>query len=62
MEMQVRPYVLSTADEQALVPEKTFNECAQDCPEMIVVPGGSFTMGSPPSDKDRVDKEVHNIR
>ncbi len=47
MEMQVQPYVLSTADEHALVPEKSFKECAQDCPEMIVVPGGSFTMGSP---------------
>ena len=43
MEIQVRPYMLSTAEEQELVPEKSFNECAQDCPEMVAVPGGSFT-------------------
>jgi hypothetical protein len=42
MEMQVRPNVFST-DEQALVPEKSFKDCARDCPEM----NGSFTMGSP---------------
>src|SRR5690606_18776839 len=23
------------------------------CPEMVVIPGGSFTMGSPPAEKDR---------
>ena len=36
---------LSAAQEQALKPGDSFKECAQDCPEMIVVPAGSFTMG-----------------
>jgi len=44
---KVRPYVLSTAKERALKPGDSFKECAQDCPEMIVVPAGSFTMGGP---------------
>jgi formylglycine-generating enzyme required for sulfatase activity len=43
----VRPYVLSTAKERALKPEDSFKECAQDCPEMVVVPAGSFLMGTP---------------
>jgi formylglycine-generating enzyme required for sulfatase activity len=43
----VRPYVLTAAKEQALKPGDSFKECAQDCPEMVVVPAGSFTMGGP---------------
>ena len=42
---KVRPYVLSATREQALKPGDAFKECAQDCPQMIVVPAGSFTMG-----------------
>ena len=45
---KVRPYVLSRAKEQALKPGDSFKECSQDCPEMIVVPEGSFMMGPPP--------------
>src|SRR5579872_4567424 len=37
---------LSAAQEKALKPKDTFRECA-NCPEMVVVPAGSFTMGSP---------------
>ncbi len=44
---QVRPHVLTAAQEQALKPGDSFKECAHDCPEMIVIPAGSFTMGSP---------------
>ena len=35
-------------------PESTddFKDCPE-CPEMVVVPAGSFMMGSPPSEKDR---------
>jgi formylglycine-generating enzyme required for sulfatase activity len=46
----VGPYVLSTPKEQALRLGDSFKECAQDCPEMIVVPAGSFAMGAPPTD------------
>src|SRR5579859_42101 len=42
---EVRPYVLTAAKEQALKAGDSFKECARDCPEMIVVPAGSFTMG-----------------
>ncbi|MGD1036459.1 MAG: SUMF1/EgtB/PvdO family nonheme iron enzyme [Roseiarcus sp.] len=50
---QVRPYVLSAAAEAALNPGATFRECATVCPEMIVIPAGAFTMGSPTSEPDR---------
>jgi formylglycine-generating enzyme required for sulfatase activity len=40
---------LSPMQEKALKPKDTFKECA-DCPEMVVVPPGSFTMGSPTSE------------
>ena len=33
-----------------------FRDCP-DCPEMVVVPAGSFTMGSPPSEEGRSDSE-----
>jgi formylglycine-generating enzyme required for sulfatase activity len=34
------------ADERALKREESFKDCAADCPEMVVIPTGSFTMGS----------------
>ena len=39
-----------------------FRDCA-DCPEMVVVPSGSFMMGSPPSEEGRYDDEgpVHRV-
>ncbi len=37
---------LSPASDRALKPKDSFQECDK-CPEMIVVPAGSFTMGSP---------------
>jgi formylglycine-generating enzyme required for sulfatase activity len=58
MQAQVRPYVLTATAEQALKPKDTFRECAPEqgkdhCPEMVVVPAGSFMMGSPPTEKGR---------
>ena len=35
---------------------RKFKDCA-DCPEMVVVPLGSYTMGSPSSEEDRDDDE-----
>ena len=43
---------LSPMQEKALKPKDTFKECA-NCPEMVVVPAGSFTMGSPTSEPGR---------
>jgi formylglycine-generating enzyme required for sulfatase activity len=37
---------LSLTQERALKPRDTFQECT-DCPQMVVVPAGSFMMGSP---------------
>ena len=43
-------------------PKDTFHECA-NCPQMIVVPAGSFTMGSPASEPGRFSNEgpQHNV-
>ena len=35
---------------------KQFRDCA-DCPQMVVIPAGSFTMGSPPNERRRSHNE-----
>jgi formylglycine-generating enzyme required for sulfatase activity len=57
MVRQVLPFVLSPEDERALKPKDTFKECANDCPEMVVVRAGDFWMGSPLDEKGRYDNE-----
>jgi formylglycine-generating enzyme required for sulfatase activity/uncharacterized caspase-like protein len=47
---------LSTAEECALKPKDVFRECDK-CPEMVVVPAGSFIMGSPASEAYRYESE-----
>jgi formylglycine-generating enzyme required for sulfatase activity len=47
---------LSVTEECALKPQDVFRECDK-CPEMVVVPAGSFTMGSPENEKDRSKDE-----
>jgi formylglycine-generating enzyme required for sulfatase activity len=54
---QVRPYVLSLAAERALKPGDTFRECAEGCPEMVVIPAGDFMMGSPTTEEGRTNSE-----
>jgi formylglycine-generating enzyme required for sulfatase activity len=53
----VRPYVLTAEAERALKPLASFRECAKDCPEMVVVPAGSFMMGSPDTESGRDPRE-----
>jgi formylglycine-generating enzyme required for sulfatase activity len=38
-------------------PGETFRDCADVCPEMVVVPAGEFTMGSPESETERSKDE-----
>jgi formylglycine-generating enzyme required for sulfatase activity len=48
---------LSLDRERALKPKDTFRECSE-CPEMVVVPDGSFMMGSPTDEPERNGREV----
>jgi formylglycine-generating enzyme required for sulfatase activity len=54
------PCPLSAAEEGALKPKEVFKEC-EKCPEMIVVPAGSFTMGSPSNEPER-EKDEDQVR
>jgi formylglycine-generating enzyme required for sulfatase activity len=47
---------LSAAEEGCLKPKDVFEEC-DSCPQMIVVPAGSLTMGSPSSEPGRKNVE-----
>jgi formylglycine-generating enzyme required for sulfatase activity len=59
----MRPYMfanfrpLGPDRERALKPHESFRECLVDCPEMVVVSAGEFTMGSPSNEKGRYDNE-----
>jgi formylglycine-generating enzyme required for sulfatase activity len=53
----IDPYVLRPEVERALKPGASFRECAKDCPEMVVIPAGSFTMGSPENETGRLPRE-----
>jgi formylglycine-generating enzyme required for sulfatase activity len=52
-----RAYALTAEAEQALKPLASFRECAKDCPEMVVIPAGEFTMGTSPTESGRNDAE-----
>ncbi|MGE0856251.1 MAG: SUMF1/EgtB/PvdO family nonheme iron enzyme [Hyphomicrobiaceae bacterium] len=43
----ITPHLLSDDAERGLKPGDTFRECASACPEMVVIPAGTFIMGSP---------------
>ena len=57
------PGALSAAEACALKPKDVFRECT-DCPAMVVLPPGSFTMGSPASEPGRFASEdpQHEVR
>jgi formylglycine-generating enzyme required for sulfatase activity len=47
---------LSPEQERGLKPQEHFKEC-DNCPEMVVVPGGGFVMGSPGNEPSRATDE-----
>jgi formylglycine-generating enzyme required for sulfatase activity len=60
----VRGSVLTAQAERMLKPGETFSECVKTdgdyskyCPQMVVVPAGKFTMGSPATEEDREEDE-----
>jgi formylglycine-generating enzyme required for sulfatase activity/uncharacterized caspase-like protein len=50
------PGPLTAAEERALKAHDGFTECS-GCPEMVVVPTGSYTMGSPATEEGRMSNE-----
>jgi formylglycine-generating enzyme required for sulfatase activity len=64
----VWPYVLKPAAEAALKPGESFRECAATspgkdyCPDMIVLPAGSFWMGSRPSENQPLEQPQHKVK
>ncbi len=65
MPVQIMPtgiYPLTPEREQSLKPKDSFKEC-DSCPEMVVVPKGSFTMGTPITEVDRSKGEdpLHRV-
>jgi formylglycine-generating enzyme required for sulfatase activity len=50
---QIAPYVMTAEVERTKKPLQDFRECAKDCPEMIVIPAGTFMMGSPEGEAGR---------
>jgi formylglycine-generating enzyme required for sulfatase activity len=62
MRTYVMPYVVTAEKERQLKAGDTFRECMVSqvkdyCPQMVVVPAGSFTMGSPPTETGRNSSE-----
>jgi formylglycine-generating enzyme required for sulfatase activity len=59
----IQPFALKPQAEQALKPGDSFRECptrqpnADYCPDMVVVPAGTFAMGSPPTDTNASSDE-----
>lgn len=55
----VRPFVLSAENESDLGPLERFQECA-NCPQMTVLPIGSFRMGALPGEGESTGREYED--
>jgi formylglycine-generating enzyme required for sulfatase activity len=52
-------WALAGADEQVLKPgQQSFKDCVMECPEMVVIPAGSFAMGSTANEPGHKPTEV----
>jgi formylglycine-generating enzyme required for sulfatase activity len=51
----------SRAPEPAVAPGKPFRDCG-DCPEIVAIPSGSFTMGSPAGDEAERTNEKPQVK
>jgi len=58
--LAVAALVGGAAAPAANAPAKVIKDC-RDCPEMVVVPAGRFTMGSPGSEKHRGTEAQHEV-
>ena len=54
---------IAAGADEPLKPGQSFKDCATDCPEMVVIPAGSFTMGSPQYEPGHKKDEApqHNV-
>jgi formylglycine-generating enzyme required for sulfatase activity len=57
---RVAPFVLGPEAERALGPGDVFRECDGACPEMVVVPAGSFVMGDE-QERDATSLPRHRV-
>ncbi|HEV2444180.1 MAG TPA: formylglycine-generating enzyme family protein [Steroidobacteraceae bacterium] len=62
--LYVAPYGAAHAD-QAYKSGQSFRDCPKICPEMVVVPPGTYLMGSPPDDPrqaaDGIEQPQHRV-
>ncbi len=55
------PTVLTADQERALKPGDEFSECTNGCPLMVIVPAGTFMMGSPEGQGTFIDRPQHKV-
>lgn len=48
----------AAGDARPVNPPATFRDCPGDCPEMVMLPGGSFMMGSSPHRREKLTLEL----
>lgn len=54
-------FTTGEAQAQALPPGQVFRDCADICPEMVVLPSGSFMMGSPVGERDDNERPPRGV-